>query len=47
MIVVADSGSTSIDWRILEGDASVRRVVSVGVNSMSARRGACVSTEPG
>ena len=32
MIVVADSGSTSIDWRILEGDASVRRVVSVGVN---------------
>ena len=32
MIVVADSGSTSIDWRILEDDAPVRRVVSAGVN---------------
>ena len=32
MIVVADSGSTSIDWRILEDNAPVRRVVSAGVN---------------
>ena len=32
MIITADSGSTSIDWRILRRDEPVRRLVSPGVN---------------
>lgn len=32
MIVIADSGSTSIDWRILDGGVQVRRIVTAGVN---------------
>lgn len=32
MIVVADSGSTSIDWRIIEDAFHVRKAVSMGVN---------------
>ena len=32
MIITADSGSTSIDWRILRRGEPVRRLVSPGVN---------------
>ena len=32
MIITADSGSTSIDWRILRRGEPVRRIVSPGVN---------------
>ena len=32
MIITADSGSTSIDWRILKRGKPVRRLVSPGVN---------------
>lgn len=32
MIAVADSGSTTIDWRILRDDLSVEKMVSPGIN---------------
>ena len=32
MIAVADSGSTTIDWRILRDDFSVEKMVSPGIN---------------
>ena len=41
MIIVADSGATKADWRIVDGDGKiVRRILTEGMNVSSMERSA-------